>query len=99
MAFERAGRRAETDRAEYLPDFCRPAVVLAVVLISELLALVLTLGRAGSLADSSFWSVLASTSLFLLWIGLSGAAVTGIDLEWSDVYLRQTQFGPTEGSL
>lgn len=75
MAFERARQRAETDRAEYLPDFCRPIVVLAVVLISELLALVLTLGRAGSLAATSFWSALASTSLFLLWIGLSGAAV------------------------
>lgn len=26
------------------------------------------------------------------------ATVTGLDLEWADVYLRQTQFGPTEGS-
>jgi outer membrane receptor protein involved in Fe transport len=26
------------------------------------------------------------------------ATVTGLDLEWADVYLRQTQDGPTEGS-
>ncbi len=75
MAAHGAGRHADVDRADYLPDFCRPGVVLAVVLISELVALVLALGRAGAAGGASFWSVLASTSLFLLWIGLSGAAV------------------------
>jgi len=75
VAMQSAKRPADGDRAEFLPDFCRPGVVLAVVLISELVALVLTLGRAGIMTDASFWSVLASTSLFLLWIGLSGAAV------------------------
>ncbi len=70
-----AGNRPELERAEYLPDFCRPSAVLALVLISELVALVLTLGRARVIPDASFWATMANTSLFLLWIGLSGAAV------------------------
>jgi two-component system sensor histidine kinase AlgZ len=70
-----AGIRSDTERAEYLPDFCRPGAVLALVLISELVALVLTLGRPRAIPDASFWGTMANTSLFLLWIGLSGAAV------------------------
>jgi len=69
------GTRRAPELAEYLPDFCRPSVVLALVLISELVALVLTLGRPRPLPDASFWGTMANTSLFLLWIGLSGAAV------------------------
>jgi len=67
--------RREPERAEYLPDFCQPAAVLALVLISELVALVLTLGRPQAVTSASFWGTMASTSLFLLWVGLSGAAV------------------------
>lgn len=67
--------RRDPERAEYLPDFCRPSVVLALVLISELVALVLTLGRPRVALDGSFWAAMATTSLFLLWIGLAGAAV------------------------
>lgn len=67
--------RRDSERAEYLPDFCRPSAVLALVLISELVALVLTLGRPRAIANASFWGTMANTSLFLLWIGLSGAAV------------------------
>jgi two-component system sensor histidine kinase AlgZ len=44
-------------------------------LISELVALVLTLGRPRGIPDASFWATMANTSLFLLWIGLAGAAV------------------------
>jgi two-component system, LytTR family, sensor histidine kinase AlgZ len=57
----------------YLPDFCTSRAALAVVLIVELTALVLTLAREG--IAKSFWPDIGSTSLFLLWIGLAGAAL------------------------
>ena len=57
----------------YLPDFCAARSVLAVVLIAELVALLLSLGRHG-LAGERFWPGLAETSLFLLWTGLGAAA-------------------------
>ncbi len=59
--------------ALYLPDFCVPRAVLAVVLIVELTALVLTLARDND--HIGFWTDLARTSLFLLWIGLVIAAL------------------------
>jgi two-component system sensor histidine kinase AlgZ len=58
--------------AFYLPDFCSTRIVFLIVLIAELVALVLTL--AGT-SDLDFWSVLARTSFFLLWIGLGSAVV------------------------
>jgi two-component system sensor histidine kinase AlgZ len=58
----------------YLPDFCAARSVLAVVLIAELVALLLSLGRHG-LAGERLWPGLAETSLFLLWTGLGVAAV------------------------
>lgn len=57
----------------YLPDFCEPRMVLAVVLIAELVAFMLTLARHGLIQP--FWTELARISLFLLWIGLASAAV------------------------
>jgi len=56
----------------YLPDFCAPGNVLAVVLIAELVAMLLTLARYG--LSENFWPDLARTSLFLLWVGLGAAA-------------------------
>ncbi len=56
----------------YLPDFCRAQSVLAVVLIAELVALLLTLARQG--ISEQFWPDLAVTSLFLLWAALGTAA-------------------------
>jgi two-component system sensor histidine kinase AlgZ len=58
-----------------LPNFCAAGAVLVVVLISELVAMVLTLARAGIGYDVPFWVDLARNSLFLLWIGLLSAAV------------------------
>ena len=58
-----------------LPDFCAASAVLVVVLISELVAVVLTLARAGIGYAVPFWVDLARNSLFMLWIGLSSAAV------------------------
>ncbi len=59
--------------ALYLPDFCTSRATLAMVLIVELTALVLTLARQSATID--FWTDLARTSMFLLWIGLAGAAL------------------------
>ena len=64
---------ARRDRPSfYLPDFCASQSVLAVVLIAELVALLLTLARIG--ISGQFWTDLARTSLFLLWAGLGAAA-------------------------
>src|SRR6516165_8246740 len=59
--------------ALYLPDFCTSRATLATVLIVELTALVLTLARQSATID--FWTDLARTSMFLLWIGLAGSAL------------------------
>lgn len=59
--------------AQYLPDFCAPRAVLLVVLIVELTALTLALARGND--SLSFWTDLARTSLFLLWIGLTAAGL------------------------
>jgi two-component system sensor histidine kinase AlgZ len=64
---------AGEDRRFYLPDFCEPRAVLAVVLIAALLALVLALARHS--ASARFWMDLARTSAYLLWAGLLCAGV------------------------
>jgi two-component system sensor histidine kinase AlgZ len=55
-----------------LPDLCTPLAVFAVVLASQLLALLLTL--AGQPGWFAFYSHLAQTALLLLWMGLLAAA-------------------------
>jgi len=57
----------------YLPDFCTSRAALANVLIVELTALILTLAHEN--VGVGFWADLSRTSLFLLWIGLAGAAL------------------------
>ena len=57
----------------YLPDFCDSRAALGIVVIVELTAIVLSLARSGGAID--FWSDLARTSLFLLWVGLCCAAL------------------------
>ena len=59
---------AGSDRSDYLPDFCEPRAVLAVVLISVLLAVVLALAQQSGRDD--FLVALARTSGYLLWTGL-----------------------------
>jgi two-component system, LytTR family, sensor histidine kinase AlgZ len=56
----------------YLPDFCTSRAALVLILIVELTAFVLTLARQN---EVDFWTDLARTSIFLLWIGLAGAAL------------------------
>jgi two-component system sensor histidine kinase AlgZ len=57
----------------FLPNFCESRAILAVVLIVELVALVFAIARQA--LHSNFWVDLASSSLFLLWVGLTSAAV------------------------
>ncbi|MCS6947236.1 MAG: histidine kinase [Steroidobacteraceae bacterium] len=64
---------APSPRAVFLPDFCTARVVLAIVLIVELTALVLAVARDHS--HVGFWQDLGRLSLFLLWIGLTSAAL------------------------
>src|SRR2546430_7345354 len=61
------------EHAFYLPDFRTSRATLAIVLIVELTAFVLTLARQSLAVD--FWTDLVRTSMFLLWIGLAGAAL------------------------
>jgi len=57
----------------YLPNFCTSRAALAIVLIVELTAFVLALSH--SEPELGFWGELARVSLFLMWIGLAGAAL------------------------
>lgn len=68
-------RTAERPAAQtfFLPDFCAPPTVLAVVLIAGLVGLVVTLVRPTS--PTMFWTQLAGASLYLLWLGLTCSAV------------------------
>ena len=58
-------------RQLYLPNFCSASSVLAIVIICEITALLLSLARNAGVID--FWSDLGLTSMFLLWIALCGA--------------------------
>jgi two-component system sensor histidine kinase AlgZ len=64
---------AADGRGFFLPDFCEARAVLAIVLIAALLAIVLALAR--QTVHGAFWLDLAQTSAYLLWTGLSCAAV------------------------
>jgi two-component system sensor histidine kinase AlgZ len=61
-----------SDDTFYLPDFCAQRTVFAIVVIVELTAFVLALARQSAM---DFWTDLGRTSLFLLWIGLTLAAL------------------------
>jgi two-component system sensor histidine kinase AlgZ len=56
-----------------LPDFCAPRAVLLVLTIVALTALLLTLASPGP--GPAFWGELARRLLFLIWVGLPGAAL------------------------
>ena len=57
--------------AFFMPDFCAPRMVFAVVLVAELVAVTLALARP----DAPFLSELARISLFLQWVGLTSAGL------------------------
>ena len=64
----------------FLPDFCTPGAVLAVVLVAELVAVALAL--AADPAGAAFWDRLARISLFLLWCTLLCAAALCVARPW-----------------
>ena len=66
------GGGLEADDGFFLPDFCDPRMVLAVVLVSELLAVMLALARS---TDAAFLTELARISVFVQWLGLTSAGV------------------------
>src|SRR5882757_1811897 len=65
--------RPAPGKSLYLPDFCTSRAALLLILIVELTAFVLTLARQNLAVD--FWTDLTRTSLFLLWIGLTGTTL------------------------
>jgi two-component system sensor histidine kinase AlgZ len=66
-------RESRRGDGQFLPDFCSPRVVLAVVLLAELVAILLALARHE--VGDQFWDNLARISLFLLWCTLLSAAL------------------------
>ena len=78
------------DNSFYLPDFCTSRAALVIVLIVELTAFVLALAHQSIVVD--FWADLARTSLFLLWIGLTGAGLLCL------VGKRLTRLSAAQGS-
>jgi two-component system sensor histidine kinase AlgZ len=73
---------SDNPNSYYLPNFCASRAALAIVLIVELTALVITLSRFND--EVGFWLELSRTSIFLIWIGLTGTAA----LCWSRPILR-----------
>jgi two-component system, LytTR family, sensor histidine kinase AlgZ len=75
---------ASDDKKDYyLPDFCTSRAALAIVLIVQLTAFVLALAHWNR--ELGFWGDLSRLSLFLAWIGLTGAAL----LCWTNKLLRK----------
>ncbi len=62
----------------FIPDFCAPRMVFAVVLIAELVAVTLALARP----DAPFLTELARISMFLQWLGLTNAALLCFSRPW-----------------
>jgi len=70
------GAKPDSDNTEnqaYLPDFCAASTVFVVVLISELVAILLTLAAYDT--PGMFMIELAKTSMFVLWLGILSAVV------------------------
>jgi len=57
----------------YLPNFCDVNFILRLLVVTELMAIVLSLHNSPLSAE--LWDKLSITSLFMLWIALSSAAV------------------------
>jgi len=80
-ARERAAEEARAAAAPdefFIPEFCSPRMVLAVVLIAELVAVTLSLARP----DAPFLTELARISMFLQWLGLTSAALLCYTRRW-----------------
>lgn len=65
----------------YLPDFCAPGTILVILLVSELIAIVLTLASS---APGAFLTELSKVSMFLLWLALLGTAMMCRIRPWAE---------------
>jgi len=85
-----ASRPPDVDKETqaYLPDFCAAGAIFVVVLVSALIAIVLTL--ASHTTPGTFLTELAKMSLFILWLGLLGAAILCQIRPWVEKF-GQTQ--------
>jgi two-component system sensor histidine kinase AlgZ len=63
----------QTESQAYLPDFCAAGTVFIVVLVTELVAILLTLAAHDT--PGMFMIELAKTSMFVLWLGILSAVV------------------------
>ena len=92
-AGNRRGKRVMADPAAkfFVPDFCAARSVLAVVLITEIVAVMFAIARQA--IRQNFWLDLASCSLFLLWVGLGCAAVMCRSRPWLQ------RMGPARAAL
>jgi two-component system sensor histidine kinase AlgZ len=72
MTTKQANPNSQTD-SFFLPDFCNVRMVFSVVVISELLAIMLTLSPLKGSGDR--WNDLSIISLFVQWVGLSSAGI------------------------
>ncbi len=88
-----AGRTTST--RFHLPDFCTGSSTLAVVLIVELVALILTVARQP--LHYNFWIDLAGNSLFMLWQGLICAAALCRSKPWLKQHAAQRAYLLTLG--
>ena len=70
MAAAKAG--ADMQNQAYLPDFCAAGTVLVILLVSELIAIVLTLA---SYVPGSFLTELSKMSMYVLWIAFLSTAI------------------------
>ena len=64
----------------FLPNFCERRMVLAVVVLAELFAFILTLAQASYASDP--WEDLALISLFMQWAALTSASVLCVARKW-----------------
>jgi len=77
-----AVKQTDEPREGFLPDFCNSHNVFLVVLMSELLALMLTL--APGMETENFWRRLAFISLFIQWVSLTAIFLLCYFRKWFD---------------
>lgn len=65
----------------YLPDFCAAGTILVILLVTELVAIVLTLA---AYQPGAFLTELGQTSMFLLWLALPGTAMMCRIRPWAE---------------
>jgi len=70
----------QREEAFFLPSFCAGWLVFAVVVITELLAIVIALVSPGFFADP--WGHLGLISLYMQWIALTSAVVLCVARPW-----------------